>query len=273
MTGPAPEKISHMTRQPSFFIPHGGGPCFFMDDPRGTWSGMAAFLRNLPQSLPEPPRAIIVASGHWETEGFAFTGNANPGLIYDYYNFPPHTYELQFPAPGAPDVATRAAALLTAAGLNAHIDGERGYDHGVFIPLMVAWPDADVPVVEMSLDRSLDPALHIAAGKALEPLRDEGVLIIGSGMSFHNMRGYGDPRFTPVSQEFDAWLTNSVEQDGDGRSGALAQWAAAPSGRLSHPREEHLLPLMVAASTSTQPGRQVYNEVVMQTALSGYRFD
>ncbi|WP_067733289.1 DODA-type extradiol aromatic ring-opening family dioxygenase [Novosphingobium naphthalenivorans] len=262
-----------MTRQPSFYIPHGGGPCFFMDDPHGMWTGMATFLRSLPQRLPEPPRAIIVASGHWETDGFAFTGGAAPGLIYDYYNFPPHTYELQFPAPGDPTLAARAAELLKAAGLSAHVDPDRGYDHGVFIPLMVAWPDADVPVVEMSLDRSLDPALHIAAGKALAPLRDEGVLIIGSGMSFHNMRAYGDPRFSPVSQEFDAWLTAATAQDAGGRAEALAQWAEAPSGRLSHPREEHLLPLMVAAGTSEQPGQRVYNELVMRTAISGFRFD
>ncbi|MCJ2177312.1 DODA-type extradiol aromatic ring-opening family dioxygenase [Novosphingobium album (ex Hu et al. 2023)] len=262
-----------MTRMPSFFIPHGGGPCFFMDDPRGTWTGMAEFLRELPQRLPEPPRAILIASGHWETDGFAFTGAATPDLIFDYYNFPPHTYELKFPAPGAPDLAARAANLLTEAGLSAHVDPGRGYDHGVFIPLMVAWPDADVPVVEMSLDRSLDPALHIAAGKALEPLRDEGVLIIGSGMSFHNMRGYGDPRFTPVSREFDHWLTAGVEQDAAARAAALAQWAEAPSGRLSHPREEHLLPLMVTAGTSELAGQRVYNEVVMETALSGFRFD
>src|SRR3954471_20931797 len=112
-------------RQPSLFIPHGGGPCFFMDDPRGTWTGMANFLRGLPAMLPNRPKAIIVVSGHWETEGFAFTGAARPPLVYDYYGFPPHTYEIRYDAPGAPDLARRAADLLRAAGIAGQVDEER----------------------------------------------------------------------------------------------------------------------------------------------------
>ena len=159
-------------RQPTFYIPHGGGPCFFMDDPRGTWTGMEAFLRDWPGTLAEKPRAILIVSGHWETQGFRFTGNAQPPLIFDYYGFPPHTYELTYPAPGDPDLAARAAALLSAAGFDAGVDPERGLDHGVFVPLKVAFPDADIPVVEMSLDRNLDPALAFDVGAALAPLRD-----------------------------------------------------------------------------------------------------
>ena len=178
-----------MIRQPTFFIPHGGGPCFFMDDPGGVWTGMEAFLRSLPERLPERPAAILVVSGHWETDGFAFTGAEKPGLIYDYYGFPPHTYQLRFDAPGAPDLAREAASLLEEAGLKARVDAERGLDHGVFVPLKVAFPDADVPVVEMSVDCNLDPALHLAPGRGLAPLRGRGVGIVASGMSFHNMRG------------------------------------------------------------------------------------
>ncbi len=259
-------------QQPSYFIPHGGGPCFFMDDPRGVWTGMENFLRELPQGLPERPRAVLIVSGHWETEGFAFTGAGEPSLIYDYYNFPAHTYALAYAAPGSPALAARAAALLRDAGLRASVDPTRGIDHGVFIPLKVALPDADIPVVEMSVDRKLDPAEHIAAGRALAGLRDEGVLILGSGMSFHNMRGYGDPRFTAPSQAFDAWLAETLSQDGAERARRLANWEQAPAARLSHPQAEHLLPLMVAAGASEAPGEQVYAEKVLEAAISGFRF-
>ena len=262
-----------MTRQPTFFIPHGGGPCFFMDDPRGVWTGMEAFLRSLPQRLPETPAAILVVSGHWETDGFALTGAEKPGLIYDYNDFPAHTYHLRFDAPGAPNLARDAAALLEGAGLKARVDPDRGLDHGVFVPLKVAFPDAQVPVVEMSVDRNLDPALHLAAGRALAPLRDQGVLILASGMSFHNMRGYGDPRFTEPSRAFDQWLTDAVQSPSEARAAALERWAEAPAGRLSHPEEEHLLPLMVAAGAADGPGARVYAELVMQTAISGFQFN
>lgn len=261
-----------MTRQPTFFIPHGGGPCFFMDDPQGMWTGMAAFLRSLPALLPEKPAAILLVSGHWETAGFAFTGGARPGLIYDYYGFPPHTYQLRFDAPGDPALADAAVARLQAAGFGAAIDPARGFDHGVFVPLKVAFPDADVPVVEMSLDRSLDPALHLAAGKALAPLRDEGVVIIGSGMSFHNMRAYGHPEATAPSLAFDAWLSESAALDGPQRAEQLVHWREAPAGRFSHPREEHLLPLMVAAGAADGPGEKLFGDIVLNTAISAFRF-
>jgi aromatic ring-opening dioxygenase catalytic subunit (LigB family) len=259
-------------RQPSFFIPHGGGPCFFMDDPRGTWTGMAAFLRGLPALLPEPPRAVLVVSAHWETDGLTFTGAERPPLIYDYRGFPAHTYELRYDAPGAPVLAARAASLLRAAGMEAAVDPTRGLDHGVFVPLKVALPKADVPVVEMSVDRGLDAALHLAAGRALASLRDEGVLILGSGMSFHNMRGYGDPRFTAPSEAFDAWLANALARDGTGRADSLVRWEEAPAARLAHPAAEHFLPMLVAAGAAEAPGERVYAERVMRTAISGFRF-
>ena len=259
-------------RQPALFIPHGGGPCFFMPDPAGNWTGLETFLRSLPEMLPQAPAAILVVSGHWETRGFAFTGAPAPALIYDYNGFPPDTYTLRYDAPGDPALASRATALLQTAGLEAHIDPTHGLDHGVFVPMKVAFPEATIPVVEMSVDAGLDPALHIEAGRALAPLRDENVLIIGSGMSFHNMRGYGDPRFTAPSDEFNAWLTASVQAPPAQRDAALAQWASAPAGRISHPREEHLIPLMVAAGASAEPGTRIYTQHVLKTALSAFSF-
>jgi aromatic ring-opening dioxygenase catalytic subunit (LigB family) len=261
------------TRQPSLFIPHGGGPCFFMDDPHGLWAKLRRFLEGLPGALREPPTAILLVSGHWEADGFALTSNAHPSLIYDYYNFPPHTYELRYEAPGSPPLAARAETLLRNAGLKSSLDAERGLDHGVFIPLKVAWPEADVPIVQMSLDQSLDPELHLSAGKALAPLREEGVLIVGSGMSFHNMQAYRDPGALTPSARFDAWLDQAIEAAPPTRDYALAEWSKAPMARYAHPREEHLIPLMVAAGASEQPGTRVFNGKVLDTMISGFRFD
>jgi len=265
--------MTEPTRQPTLYIPHGGGPCFFMDDPAGTWTEMADFLRDLPSTLPARPEAILLISGHWETPGFALTASEHPPLVYDYYNFPPHTYQLRYDAPGSPALAERAQMLLMEAGFQPSLDPQRGYDHGVFIPLKVAFPDADVPVVEMALQHSLDPDVHLAAGAALAPLRDEGVLIVGSGMSFHNLRAYGDPRALEPSRAFDDWLTEAVAQPPAERAQRLARWSEAPAGRISHPREEHLIPLMVAAGASGAPGRRIFNGEVLSTIVSGYRFD
>ena len=268
------ETAPHPALQPSLFVPHGGGPCFFMPDPSGTWTRMGGYLRALPATLPEPPRAILVISGHWEESAFAFTGaSGHPGLIFDYYGFPPETYRLAWPAPGAPWLAERGAELLRGAGLPAAVDPARGFDHGVFVPLKVAFPEAEVPVVQMSLHASLDPALHLAAGAALASLRDEGVLVLGSGMSFHNLRAMGDPRVAEPSREFDRWLTEAAAADPGERAGRLAEWAQAPFARLCHPREEHLLPLMVAAGASAEPGTQDYNEMVLGGAVSAFRFE
>ena len=266
-------EVATALRQPALFIPHGGGPCFFMPDPRGTWRGMESYLKSLAASLPAKPRAILVVSGHWEAPAFAFTGaSAHPGLIFDYYGFPPETYHLTWPAPGAPWLAERGSDLVAKAGLPAAIDPARGFDHGVFVPLKVAFPAADIPVVQMSLHASLDPALHLAAGRALAPLRDEGVLVVGSGMSFHNLRAYGDPRVREPAAEFDRWLVHAAGAPAAERTSLLADWQSAPWARLCHPREEHLLPLMVAAGASEEPGSHDFGEEVLSGAVSGFRF-
>lgn len=262
--------------QPVLFVPHGAGPCFFMEwNPKDTWHGMAHFLENIADTLPAPPTAIVMISGHWQTPAFSVTGGEAPHLIYDYYGFPDHTYSLSYPAPGAPALAKRVEGLLTHAGLPSQQDAKRGFDHGMFIPLKLMFPDADIPVVQLSLREDLDPAAHITAGEALAPLRDEGVLIIGSGMSFHNMRGYGDARFTAPSEAFDTWLTHAVEADPAERRAKLTQWSQAPHALSCHPAgdEEHLMPLLVAAGAAGQEvGRKVYSEQVLKTQLSAYRF-
>ncbi|KZC36648.1 dioxygenase [Rhodanobacter sp. FW510-R12] len=261
---------------PVLFVPHGAGPCFFMDwNPPDTWQRLAAWLKGVAGTLPARPRAIVLVSGHWLEAEFSLSGHARPPLIYDYSGFPPHTYELTYPAPGDPGLATQIAQLLARDGLATRIDGHRGFDHGVFIPLKLMFPAADIPVVQLSLRRDLDPAAHIAAGRALAALRDQGVLVVASGMSFHNMRGYGDPRFTPISAEFDDWLTTAVESAPDRRDALLTHWMQAPNARMCHPSgaEEHLLPLMVAAGAAgDSAGRQAYSEKIMDTTISAFRF-
>jgi aromatic ring-opening dioxygenase catalytic subunit (LigB family) len=143
----------------------------------------------------------------------------------------------------------------------------------VFVPLKVAFPDAQVPVVELSLDAGLDAGLHLSAGRALAPLREEGVLIVGAGMSFHNLRALGDPRLGPPSLQFDQWLNDAATAQASRRASLLEHWQDAPHARLAHPRHEHLLPLMVAAGASNAPGRRVYNESVLGTMISGFAFD
>lgn len=243
-----------------------------MPDPNGIWTRMESYLRSLPSTLPEPPRAILIVSGHWEERAFTFSAAEAPSLIFDYYGFPPETYQLTWPAPGAPWLADRAAALLGEAGLPVSIDPKRGFDHGVFVPLKVAFPEAGVPVAQMSLHASLDPALHLAAGHALATLRDEGVLVVGSGMSFHNLRAIGDPRVEEPSKDFDRWLVTATQSEPSERTALLARWETAPWARLCHPREEHLLPLMVAARASDARGTHDFGEVVLGGAVSGFRF-
>lgn len=265
-----------MSRQPALFLPHGGGPCFWMDWPApfgpGAWDGLGEHLAGIAARLPERPAAILIVSAHWEADVATVSAAARPQMIYDYYGFPEHTYRLQYPAPGSPELAGRVQARLAEAGLDSAADPERGFDHGVFVPLLKAFPQADLPVVSLSLRRDLDPAAHLAIGRALAPLRDEGVLIVGSGMSFHDLRHFrdGDPT---ASEGFDAWLRQAVESPPEARDAALERWAQAPFARQAHPREEHLLPLMVAAGAAGGDlGRTDFSAQIGGKRISGFAF-
>lgn len=261
---------------PTLYLPHGGGPCFFMDwtmGPPDTWDRMAKWLRGIDAALPARPSALLVVSAHWECQVPTVTTAAAPPLLFDYYGFPPHTYELTWPAPGDPALASRVRQLLAGAGLESGEDGERGFDHGVFVPLKVAFPDARVPTVQLSLRAGLDPAQHLAMGRALAPLRDEGVLILGSGMSYHNMRGFNSRPAREHSARFDDWLEATTKRSPAERDAALASWTQAPSARASHPREEHLLPLMVVAGAAGDDrGRRVFRDEVMGVVVSATQF-
>jgi aromatic ring-opening dioxygenase catalytic subunit (LigB family) len=264
-------------RQPAIYLPHGGGPCFFMDwtwGPADTWHSTQRFLQNLAATLPEPPNAIVVISGHWEEPAFTASAAPAPRLIFDYTGFPEHTYRLTWPAPGHPELAASVVQLLRQARLPAATSATRGFDHGVFVPLKVAFPAARIPVVALSLASSLDPEVHLAAGRALCSLRDQGVLIVASGMSFHNLRAYFQPQTLERSRAFDAWLTRAVELAAPERDQQLKAWRSAPFATFAHPREEHLLPLFVAAEAGGEaPGKRIFGDEPMGAAISAYRFD
>jgi aromatic ring-opening dioxygenase catalytic subunit (LigB family) len=194
-------------------------------------------------------------------------------MLYDYYGFPPESYTITWPAPGSPSLAARVRALLGEAGIDTAADAARGYDHGTFVPLKLTYPEADIPAVQLSLREGLDPAEHVAIGRALEPLRDEGIFIVASGMTFHNLRAFRDPRAGAVSEAFDAWLRESLVLAPDARDERLARWTSAPAARAAHPREEHLIPLMVAAGAAGQDRAVVaFNDTFTGIRLSAYHF-
>ena len=249
-------------RLPTYFISHGGGPWPWLDGPyREACAQLEASLKALPGQLPGKPVAVLVVSAHWEEPEIAVMANPAPSMIYDYRGFPEHTYRIQYPAPGSPPLAARIQSLLASAGIPSRSDPDRGFDHGMYAPFVVAYPDADMPIVQVSLRHDYDPEFHLQVGQALAPLRDEGVLIVGSGLTYHNLRLF-DARAAKPSREFDAWLQRAVvESVSASRSSLLLDWEAAPSARIAHPQEDHLLPLMVAVGAAEEErGQMVYHE-------------
>ncbi len=263
--------------QPSIFISHGGGPCFWMKfpEPLGphAFDGLKHYLSSLLKTLPQAPSAILLISAHWEESVPTLGASPAPKMIYDYYGFPEHTYQLQYPASGSPALAHTAKTLLKNAGITASLSTERGFDHGVFVPMLIIDPAAQIPVVTLSLQKNLNAAEHIAIGNALAPLRDNNILIIGSGNSYHNLRDFFDGS-SHQSAEFDEWLTQTItEPDPEKRNERLAHWHTAPQARACHPREEHLLPLMVVAGAgATDQAQCDFHDVIGGKHISGYRF-
>lgn len=267
------------SRLPTLFIPHGGGPCFFMDPPPGLprdlWEPMAAHLRGIPQAIGARPRAILVISGHWECPRLTVQSAARHSLLFDYYGFPEHTYQLAYPVAGDPALAARVRELLAAQGFESDEDRERGLDHGVFVPFKLIYPHADVPIVQLSLRQGLDPVEHLRIGHALKPLRAEGVLIVGSGMSYHNLRHFmtAEPAVVQASDRFDAWLNQAATAAPAERERALSHWAEAPGARVCHPRSEHLIPMMVAAGAAGEDsGHRIYHQRLLGKLISGFQF-
>jgi aromatic ring-opening dioxygenase catalytic subunit (LigB family) len=222
------------------------------------------------------PAAILVISAHWEEHKPTITSGAFPALIYDYYGFPKASYEIEYPAPGAPELAIKIFKLLASAGIEANLDDQRGFDHGVFVPLKIMYPDANIPCVQLSLVNTLRPEVHIQIGKALAALRKANVLIMGSGFSFHNLKEF----FTPSTQQsqamnksFEQWLidtcANSLLTEEE-REQRLVNWDSAPAARYCHPREEHLLPLHVCYGAAGTAANRVLEFEIMGKMASVY---
>ena len=262
-------------RLPTYFISHGGGPWPYMEEFRKKFRVLEESLKDIPRQIGVVPKAVLVISGHWEEDEFSVMASPHPPMVYDYSGFPEHTYRVKYAAPGSPQLAQRVRSLIEAAGMPARLDSQRGFDHGTFTPLVIMYPEASVPVVELSMKSGYDPAIHIALGQALAPLRDEGVLIIGSGLSYHNLRQFG-PGARQISKTFDDWLQQTlVASTANEREARLLTWTTAPAARLAHPQEDHLIPLMVAVGAAkTEAATVVYHEedLLGGVTASSFRF-
>jgi aromatic ring-opening dioxygenase catalytic subunit (LigB family) len=247
------------------YFSHGGGPLPILGD--ASHQAMIAFMRALPDQL-ERPEAVLVISAHWEERVATVLGHRAPTMLYDYYGFPPEAYQIKYPAPGNPDLAEEITALLSNSGIAAHIDGERGFDHGLFIPMAMMYPEADIPMLQLSLIRGLNPAHHIALGRALRSLQSEKILVVGSGFSFHNMRAFswqGVVEPDPQNDAFQNWLIDvcTGSHSREEREKRLVEWEKAPHARYCHPREEHLLPLHVCLGLSGNPAEVIFDDPIL----------
>jgi 4,5-DOPA dioxygenase extradiol len=247
------------------YFSHGGGPLPILGD--ASHKAMVDFMLQLPSQIRKPD-AILVISAHWEESDATLLGALTPPMFYDYYGFPDEAYEINYPAPGSPSLANRIAELLRKGHIPAHIDPQRGYDHGLFIPLKLMYPQANIPSLQLSLLRGLNPAAHIALGKALRGLMQQNILVIGSGFSFHNMGAFswqGINAPDPANDAFQNWLievcTDPIPQSE--REQRLIEWEKAPFARYCHPREEHLLPLHVCLGIAEKPAKVIFDNHIL----------
>ncbi len=247
------------------YFSHGGGPLPILGDPGH--KAMVEFMTNLSTKLRRPD-AILVISAHWEERVATVLGADCPVMFYDYYGFPEKAYEIEYAAPGNPELAKQVVELLEGKGIPAHVDPERGFDHGLFIPLKLMYPEADIPAIQLSLLRGLSPAAHVVLGRALRGLKGANILVIGSGFSFHNLRAFSwqgthDP--DAANDAFQDWLIDvcagSAAQST--REQRLIEWEKAPFARYCHPREEHLLPLHVCVGLADKPGTLIFDDDIL----------
>lgn len=236
---------------------------------------MVACLEHLAERIPRPD-ALVVVSAHWEEALPRITAAPDPPLIYDYYGFPPESYEIRYPCAGEPALAAEIRRLLVDAGISAALDEGRGFDHGMFVPLKIMYPDADIPCVQVSLVNTLDPGEHIAMGRALGALADRGVLVVGSGFSFHNLKAFFGPdteESRRLNQAFETWLADvctNPDYTETERTARLIHWHQAPGARFCHPREEHLLPLHVCHGVGQGFGSQRFELNILGKTSSMY---
>lgn len=259
------DKISSENKAQIIYFSHGGGPLPILGDPGH--QAMVGFMTQLPSQLRKPD-AILVISAHWEENAATLLGAQNPAMFYDYYGFPGQAYEINYPAPGSPQLASRIAEILKNNNIASRVDPARGFDHGLFIPLKLMYPEADIPALQLSLLRGLDPGAHIALGRALGELMNENILVIGSGFSFHNMSAFswqGNGGTDPANNAFQNWLIQSctASMSQPERETRLIEWEKAPSARYCHPREEHLLPLHVCLGMANKQAKLIFDDQIL----------
>ena len=255
------------------YLSHGAGPLPLLGDERHV--EMVENLKLIASKI-QRPSAILVVSAHWEEAAPMVTAGDHPPLLYDYYGFPQESYEIEYPAPGDQSLSDAVRAALGARGLTCGEEPERGFDHGVFVPLKIMYPVADIPCVQLSLLNGLDPAAHIGLGEALAGIERENLLILGSGFSFHNMRAFFVPdsaETTRANSEFQEWLIETCSDAGlneAARKQRLNDWEAAPNARWCHPREEHLLPLHVCVGAAGRPCSEYFRPTIFGKGASTY---
>jgi 4,5-DOPA dioxygenase extradiol len=259
------EEKSPKNKAQIVYFSHGGGPLPILGD--ASHKAMIDFMTRLPARL-KKPEVILVISAHWEESAATLLGSKNPVMFYDYYGFPDEAYEITYPAPGSPELADRIAGYLRKSNIPTRIDPQRGFDHGLFIPLKLMYPDAKIPSLQLSLLRGLNPAAHIALGKALRALMNENILVVGSGFSFHNLRAFNwqeNGALDPANEAFQDWLievcSGPIPQSE--REQRLIEWEKAPSARYCHPREEHLLPVHVCLGMADKPAEVVFDDQIL----------
>ncbi|TXS93682.1 dioxygenase [Parahaliea maris] len=257
------------------YISHGGGPLPLLGDPGHR--EMVQHLRALAGQLPRPD-ALLVISAHWEAGVATVTSHPQPALIYDYYGFPPESYAITYPCPGEPVLAGKIAVALQQAGIRSRTDSTRGLDHGAFVPLKIMYPEADIPVVQLSLLSSLEAESHLAMGEALATLEHGRLLVLGSGFSFHNLRALLDTSAAGKrarNEAFEEWLLNTCASRNIAeaeRRQRLVDWEQAPHARYCHPREEHLLPLHVCYGMAGKPSNGHISADIMDTRSGFYHW-
>lgn len=258
---------NHSSDKPGsvIYFSHGGGPLPILGDP--SHEKMVGFLKKLPSTFPRPDK-ILVISAHWEETLPTVIGNESPPLLYDYYGFPKESYELKYPVQGSPDLSESVQTVLRNNGIQSLMTEERGFDHGLFIPLKIMYPGAKIPTTQLSLVKGLHPQVHLDLGRALRPLSKKNLLIIGSGFSFHNMGMFswdtGNGKDS-ANDEFQNWLvdvcsgSHSLLQ----REEMLLHWFRAPHARYCHPREEHLLPLHVCFGIAGGGADVIFDDYIL----------
>jgi 4,5-DOPA dioxygenase extradiol len=254
-------------------LSHGGGPLPLLRD-----EGHREMIENLQVIVTKikKPSAIIVISAHWEERRPAVTSGVSPSLIYDYYGFPEESYDIKYPCAGEPLLAEQVQRSLSSAGIDARLDERRGFDHGLFVPLKIMYPESDIPCIQLSLVQGLDPAEHIKIGKALSGVMHEELLIIGSGFSFHNLKEFftaGTGESKTMNERFEKWLIDTCSNtdiDEKERIQRLENWQHAPFARYCHPREEHLMPLHVCYGVAQTACSEYFEVTILNKKASVY---